>query len=992
MSAMKHYIYSLLSIAALVLMASACVKEKTDQDIDLDSRALPPLEVSYTASGSPVSSLSFTHAATLYQLDVNVNNEDLKWNLESDRDWCVVVPEQHKGPGTISIKIEANENFESRNPATLTFVAGEYRGNTISVSQSATAFIIGQPYFVAPIKEAGSFTTKVSTLPGTSWECSGSDWLQVAKGETIKVGEYDVTELTITPANNSGASRYGAVTLTAGGEKDQINVWQFGTDLQYDEDGDIFFPNDSPAQLSFKAPAFMVKDVSVPEYGKATVTENGDGTATVTISFKDNLSDCAEVRVSSVALLLSNASASIVALPALVQDYVPAHGLVTGKGLVIFAKAVADGASTADWEKNGVVTMLQDINMADVEGWEGVGSMAKPFTGSFDGGGYAVVNLKGTGAGLFNYTDGATIKNVTLGKGSVIYNNSEFPANVYVGGVVSCAKNTTISNCGFAGEMEVSAYTDAENVAVYIGGVAGWADSASTIEYGRASGKITVSCPSMSEVRCCVGGVVGLSEGTVTGSEMSGELKYSSAMKDVDLGGIQSTVISGAKVGNNTFNGNIILAGAAAQANVGGLYGSIACNKEFNFSADKSISTGSIRVNSYESGNDTYVYVGGLIGKILPGLNVTLSGYQSKCGILLNQSAALTSRYICAGGILGGCDYQDEDGAVASLKIENAESIGSISVRYGTGKNNVRHGLYGGIVGFINGPASILGCTNSGAVGAADTSKDESGEAGNARCGASSNDFNQILGGIVGYAKGGNQIIDGCANDGPVTNLHYTNRPSTSEADGMLCAQVAGGILGAFSYVKEPQDNFTVAIRSCNNSTSGQVLNFRGFSGGVVGFARNATITDCSSQGFQAASANDNAYYRGGIIGGVINSTVSDSWAKCSINSGAGGSAEAAFSGGIAGYVMGTAPVTIKNCSYNGTLKSTKSGEKPIYPGGLVSFATDKTVITNCKYGGVIQDIEITVNNVSTLSYAVGNYDASGCSISGTEYWDGKIQ
>lgn len=989
---MKHYIYSLLSTAALIFIASACEKEKKDQDIDWDSRALPPVEVSYTQSGSPVSSLNFTHAATLYKLDVNVNNENLNWNLESDRDWCVVVPEQHKGPGTISIKIEANENFERRDPATLTFVAGEYRGNTISVSQSATAFVIGQPYFVAPIKEAGSFTTNVSTLPGTTWECSGNDWLQVEKGETIPVGDYEVTELIITPADNAGASRYGAITLVTGQETDKINVWQFGTDLEYDEDGNIFFPNDSPAQLSFTAPGFLVQDVNMPEYGKAIVTENGDGTATVTLTFKNNLSDCAEVRVSSVALMLSNASASVVVLPDLVQDYVPAHGLVTGKGLELFAKAVAAGTSTADWEKNGVVTVLQDINMADIEGWTGVGSKDKPFAGSFDGGGYAVINLKGTGAGLFNYTDGATIKNISLGKGSVIYNNSEFPSNVYVGGVVANAKNTVISNCGFAGEMEVSANTDAENVSVYIGGVAGWADSSSSIEYGKTSGKITVSCPSMEEVKCYVGGIVGLSEGNVSGSEMSGELKYSSSLKDVNLGGIQSTLISGATVANNTFNGNIILAGSAIRANIGGLYGSIACNKEFTFSADKSISTGNIRVNSYESGADTYVYVGGFIGKLMPGVAVAMSGYQSKCGILLNQSAALTSRYICAGGIVGGCDYEDEVGAVELLKIENAESIGSISVRYGTGKNNVRHGLFGGIVGFVNGPASILNCTNSGAVGAADTSKDESGEAGNARCGASSNDFNQIIGGIVGYAKGGNQILEGCVNDAPVTNLHYTNRPSTSEADGMLCAQVAGGILGAFTFVKEPDDNFTLTIKSCSNSTSGQVLNFRGFCGGVVGFARNATITDSSSQGFQAASANDNAYYRGGIAGGIINSTISDSWAKCSINSGAGGSAEAAFSGGIVGYIMGDAPVAIQNCSYNGILKSTKSGEKPIYPGGLVSYATDKTVITNCKFGGTIQDIEITVNNVSTLSYAVGNYEASGCTISGTEYWDGKIQ
>ena len=76
-----------------------------------------------------------------------------------------------------------------------------------------------------------------------------------------------------------------------------------------------------------------------------------------------------------------------------------------------------------------------------------IGTEEHPFKGTYDGQGYVIKNLSltngdtaiGTNVGLFGYTDGATIKNLTLVDGSVTgFDN--------VGAVVGYAKNTTFEN------------------------------------------------------------------------------------------------------------------------------------------------------------------------------------------------------------------------------------------------------------------------------------------------------------------------------------------------------------------------------------------------------------------------------------------------------------------------------------------------------------------------------------------------------------------
>ena len=461
---------------------------------------------------------------------------------------------------------------------------------------------------------------------------------------------------------------------------------------------------------------------------------------------------------------------------------------------------------------------------------------------------------------------------------------------------------------------------------------------------------------------------------------MSGELKFSASGTAL-IGGAESVLVPDATVKDNAFNGKLILGGTASQGVVGGLYGMAQSDRSFDAASDKSVSMGAIQVDSYAADEATTVFAGGFMGKAQGETSLSFKGYEMKTSFKLDQTQPRQVRYMCVGGVLGGCDPSQE---AASLLFESISNSGAVSILYSATGAYMRHALFGGIAGFVNGPARVVSCTNSGAIGVADSK-------GNPRCGASSNDYCEIIGGIVGYADGGDLELASCINAAAITNLHYSNRPSTAVYDGMYCAQVAGGLLGAFQYVENPE-NFTLTVKDCINSEKGQVLSFRGYSGGVVGFCRNATIESSSSSGSQAASSNDNAYYRGGIAGSILSGTIRDCWATGSINSGAGGSAEAAFSGGIAGWIKGSDPVRLESCRFSGRINSTKSGEKPIYPGGIVGAASAATEVINCQYGGSVQGTDITANNASTPKLAVGNIDEVSCTISGLGYWDGKTQ
>ena len=964
---MKRYIYRYIFILATLVLGASCAEKLSDSEI-LDGKERVQIDVTYSLSGEEVKAVTLGHASVKKVLDVNVNSEGLKWNLESNRDWCAVVPEEHRGSGSVTLDIAANEDFEEREPATLTFVAGDFRGFQITVTQRGSSFIIGQPYFVAGIA-GDTYTVNVTTLADTEWNCTQESWMEVSKGTPVVDGDYVTTPLSITVAANDAASRYGAVVLSDAQASDNIWIHQFGTDLEYDENGNIFLQGDEQASLTLTAPSFTVDDVQVPGFAESSVVENGDGTATVSFTFESNLSDCAEPRSVEVSLRLSNASSSIVNLPSMVQDYIPANGLVTSNGLLAFAKAVAEGQSTADWEEDGVVTVKKDIDMKDVTGWTGIGTAEVPFTGKFDGGGHAVTNLTNASVGLFGYCQGASISNVILGKGSNLYYDAEFSGLAgSFGGIVAVAKETTVNGCEVIANMEYAGSSEDEDPA-YVGGLVGYADSKSTVTKSKMTGNLTISTGAI-DMPCYVGGLAGYSTGTVTNNEMAGKINFTSGIYTVVAGGVTSAVTADAVVSNNSFMGSLTLGGTSKYVSLGGLYGSVAGNRTFDSASDKSVTLGSIDINSYLNNAESEIYAGGFVGKVESETAISFNGYECQTNFYLNQTGALKSAYVFIGGVLGGTAH---DAANISASFENLSNSGVFSTEYNEAAvSYISKGFVGGIAGCVFGNATFSKCVNNGELGKL---------IGTARYNSRANGYFMQLGGIAGGVMSGNAEFANCENKADITNKFYSNHfLPDNYSGGWYTACTAAGILGVFDY-KTTAGTGALIINSCSNS--GHLVAFRGTAAGIVGFARNATISSCTNLGpiTQKNDAN-NAPVKAGIAGCLSNSAIKDCVAKCGVYAAKPGSSMQR-PGGILSIVLGE-KVSISNSSYYGAITIAADGTP--YCGGLVSMAKDDTEIKDCKFGGTVNGITISANNVE--ANAVGNGLGK---LSNITLWDGNL-
>ncbi len=150
----------------------------------------------------------------------------------------------------------------------------------------------------------------------------------------------------------------------------------------------------------------------------------------------------------------------------------PAAGIATLADLLAFRDAVNAGGSTAEWENEGVVTLLGDIDMSSVTEWTPIGNAScvgasaytlsqltgNAFTGIFDGAGHSLKNFTMSYSGgeansmygLFGAIDGGTVRNLTIGAPSG--DNSSFTVTASGGvaetGVIAGGvRNGTVSNC-----------------------------------------------------------------------------------------------------------------------------------------------------------------------------------------------------------------------------------------------------------------------------------------------------------------------------------------------------------------------------------------------------------------------------------------------------------------------------------------------------------------------------------------------------------------
>ena len=224
-----------------------------------------------------------------------------------------------------------------------------------------------------------------------------------------------------------------------------------------------------------------------------------------------------------------------------------------------------------------------------------------PFTGTFDGQGYAVVGLAHTIGincnGLFGYANNATIINLEV-------RNCNLTATGYVGAIVGYAVACTISNCsssgsinatdqvagGIVGGLKGGTVTNSSSTCAvwayqaYAGGFVGWVFNGGTITNCTASGNISITYSpnySISDWGYCGGGFVGANgnwdngfSGYDGGPLSPGHISYCSASGNVSV----SNTHAGGFAGENNIGSTILHCGATGTVTgykyVGGFVGS----------------------------------------------------------------------------------------------------------------------------------------------------------------------------------------------------------------------------------------------------------------------------------------------------------------------------------------------------------------------------------------------------------------------------------
>ena len=110
-------------VMVVAALFASCTTETTDAP---QMTEVGDIEVAFSVSGNEVSMLNLSPVSHRIVVDVTLNNEDIYWNVEANKEWCQILEEEHRGSGSFTMVIDANSVFDDREIAEVTFTAGEY--------------------------------------------------------------------------------------------------------------------------------------------------------------------------------------------------------------------------------------------------------------------------------------------------------------------------------------------------------------------------------------------------------------------------------------------------------------------------------------------------------------------------------------------------------------------------------------------------------------------------------------------------------------------------------------------------------------------------------------------------------------------------------------------------------------------------------------------------------------------------------------------------
>ncbi len=252
---------------------------------------------------------------------------------------------------------------------------------------------------------------------------------------------------------------------------------------------------------------------------------------TINVAFDSEFSDTSNAHIIIMAYDLGN---NVIVKPVFFTKAKDTRIFISSADeLVQFATDVNAGAIPEGMQ----IFLTKHIDMSSVIDWAPIGNgtfsgsafEGAAFSGTFDGQGYAVKNLKINNdaapaqavVGLFGILNNATVKNVVLGEGSSIdVKSTDF---LSVGGIAAAAVgNTTIENCDNRAAIKVE--TGIKDKRIEVGGILGAAHTDATDivvkgcrNYGAMSSANTLSTNNGAN-GIQLGGIVGFVNGTSSGT------------------------------------------------------------------------------------------------------------------------------------------------------------------------------------------------------------------------------------------------------------------------------------------------------------------------------------------------------------------------------------------------------------------------------------------------------------------------------------------
>ena len=981
----RYFIYIIMVVAALFV---GCTTEDVNSIPDMVDAG--DIEVTFSVNGEEVSrygetlgNLDLSSVSHTIVVDVTLNNDGVYWTPVSNKEWCQIVEETHRGSGSFTIVINANDSFDARETATIKFVAGEFEEKMLTVDHNGNVFVIEQVYAVST-KAAGSITTQVKTFDtAEAWSFECDAWITATKGAVTTSAEGEtITEFIITWEANADASRYGEVKLIKDGKNyadGWINIWQYGTELTYDAegaDGNILLAAEEPAPLELRVPKQTIKEIGyavdnnivMPSWVTYTTQENSDNTVSYMLQFADNPSDAELIRETKLVLSMLSGSHNV-NLPRINQSYYakPNQGLITGPGLALFAKRWNEGgvAAVSQWCVNGVPTITSDIDLIDIE-WVSIGTAEHPWTGEFNGNGKKLVNLKSSQP-LFGVCKDATIKNIVFDETSKINVGGDYEEICYLAPLAATLENSIVENCTNNATVSFEAKSKSNESSSFVAGLVGKIDATSKISNCTNIGTVNVinsSTTTSSDGNFYVGGLVAYNEGIVEDGFNNGSIEGSAQVTKTYLGGIAGYTESGAIIRNN-LNAGAVKYGAARGSNVslhgyvGGIVG--IANGEISGNTNEgditSTSTvqelylggvtgyildpaikieNNVQANASDlevKGKGVYAYVGGLAGYVDEETTVSFD-FSKDSGtfagtINVGKSEAVSSAFTAAGGIIG---Y-----SYSPISIANALYNGTITVDI-TENTTGDHIAVGAIIGWAESGLTLTESTNVGKIDIPKTT--------------SIPKTKMSYGGLVGLVKT-NATITGCTN---TMNVEFgANTPSKSNGVPCHMGGIVGRIFSGKAVIENCHNKGYITNRFYNNNT------FYDLDLGTVG-TMNSTGGILGSYGYKVSKTSSDSClikdctnthptrtYRacvGGIVGYIRNGEVEN----CTYLNGRMN--DSGFCNSYGGGIVGVCEsCTVNNCTATADINSSTGGSGYPRCGGIVAWAR-KSTISNCSFYG----------------------------------------